>query len=84
MVILTIGCLKLPIKTLIQQLSDQYTPEGETFSFYLDSPIIKEVSLKYTSEVVHKIDNTYRTINDRKGRFITGLSMGGHGAMYIS
>jgi S-formylglutathione hydrolase FrmB len=34
--------------------------------------------------VVHKIDNTYRTINDRKGRFITGLSMGGHGAMYLS
>ncbi|MFT5253543.1 MAG: putative tributyrin esterase [Flavobacteriales bacterium] len=82
---------KTPNKNLIQQLSDQYNmiivmPEGETFSFYLDSPVNKgsQFETYITSEVVHKIDNTYRTINDRKGRFITGLSMGGHGAMYLS
>jgi S-formylglutathione hydrolase FrmB len=35
-------------------------------------------------EVVEKIDGTYATIKDRKGRIIAGLSMGGHGAMYIA
>jgi hypothetical protein len=62
---------KTPNKTLIQQLSDQYNiiivARGETFSFYLDSLLIKSQFETYiTSEVVHKIDNTYRTINDRK------------------
>lgn len=37
-----------------------------------------------TKEVVEKIDNTYRTIRDRKGRVITGLSMGGHGAFFLA
>ena len=34
-------------------------------------------------EIPHYIDLLYRTVNDRKGRAITGLSMGGHGAMFI-
>ncbi len=61
-------------------------PEGETFSFYLDSPMNKESQFEtyITQEVIQKIDKTYRTINDKKGRFITGLSMGGHGAMFLS
>jgi S-formylglutathione hydrolase FrmB len=82
---------KTPNKNVVQQLSDQYNiiivmPEGETFSFYLDSPVNKgsQFETYITSEVVQKIDSTYRTINDRKGRVITGLSMGGHGALYLS
>jgi S-formylglutathione hydrolase FrmB len=82
---------KTPTKNVVQQLSDQYNmiivmPEGETFSFYLDSPVNQgsQFETYITKEVVQKIDNTYRTINDRKGRVITGLSMGGHGAMYLS
>lgn len=82
---------KTPNKNLIHQLADQYNmiivmPEGETFSFYLDSPVSKgsQFETHITKEVISKIDNTYRTINDRKGRVITGLSMGGHGALYLS
>lgn len=82
---------KTPDKNLIHQLSDQYNmiivmPEGETFSFYLDSPVNKESQFEtyITKEVIEKIDHTYRTISDRNGRVITGLSMGGHGALYLS
>ena len=82
---------KTPNKNLIHQLADQYNmiivmPEGETFSFYLDSPVSKgsQFETHITKDVISKIDNTYRTINDRKGRVITGLSMGGHGALYLS
>ena len=35
-----------------------------------------------SSELVKYIDGHYKTIADRKGRAITGLSMGGHGAMW--
>lgn len=80
-----------PDKKLVQNLSDQYNliivmPEGETFSFYLDSPVNKESQFEtyITKEVIQKIDKTYRTINDRKGRVISGLSMGGHGALSLS
>jgi S-formylglutathione hydrolase FrmB len=80
-----------PDKKLVQNLSDQYNliivmPEGETFSFYLDSPVNKESQFEtyITKEVIQKIDKTYRTIADRKGRVISGLSMGGHGALYLS
>lgn len=80
-----------PNKTTVKNLADQYNiiivmPEGETFSFYLDSPVNKgsQFETYITSEVIQKIDKTYRTINDKKGRVIAGLSMGGHGALYLS
>ncbi|MDN3674076.1 alpha/beta hydrolase family protein [Flavobacterium branchiarum] len=80
-----------PDKKLVQNLSDQYNliivmPEGEKFSFYLDSPVNKESQFEtfITKEVIEKIDKTYRTISDRKGRVISGLSMGGHGALSLS
>lgn len=80
-----------PNKMTVKDLADQYDiiivmPEGETFSFYLDSPVNKgsQFETYITNEVVQKIDQTYRTINDKKGRVITGLSMGGHGALYLA
>lgn len=80
-----------PNKSTVKNLADQYNiiivmPEGETFSFYLDSPVNKgsQFETYITSEVIQKIDKTYRTINDKKGRVIAGLSMGGHGALYLS
>jgi putative tributyrin esterase len=80
-----------PDKTTVKNLADQYNiiivmPEGETFSFYLDSPVNKgsQFETYITQEVIQKIDKTYRTINDKKGRVIAGLSMGGHGALYLS
>ena len=80
-----------PDKQLLHKLADQYnliivTPEGDRLGGYLDSPVQKDNRFEtyIVSEVVQKIDNTYRTIRDRKGRVITGLSMGGHGALYLS
>ncbi|KAF2331875.1 MULTISPECIES: alpha/beta hydrolase [Flavobacterium] len=80
-----------PNKKLVHNLADQYNmiivmPEGETFSFYIDSPVNKESQFEtfITQEVVQKVDKTYRTIAAKNGRVITGLSMGGHGALYLS
>lgn len=82
---------KTPNKNLVKSLADQYNliivmPEGETFSFYLDSPVNKQSQFEtfITQEVIQKVDKTYKTINDKSGRVITGLSMGGHGALYLS
>lgn len=78
---------------LVPQLTsyvDQYKcivvcPDGGYSSWYWDSPI--DENFKYethiVSEVVPFIDSAYRTINNRKGRAITGLSMGGHGGLYL-
>ena len=80
-----------PNKNVVKNLADQFNiiivmPEGETFSFYLDSPVNKgsQFETYITEEVIQKIDKTYRTVNDKKGRVIAGLSMGGHGALYLS
>jgi len=82
---------KTPDKTLIHRLADQYNliivmPEGDVFSYYLDSPVIKDSQFEtyLTKEVIDKIDKTYRTIRTPKGRVITGLSMGGYGALYLA
>ncbi|WP_336514161.1 alpha/beta hydrolase family protein [Pollutibacter soli] len=80
-----------PDKMLVKNLSDQYNiiivmPEGETFSWYLDSPVDKgsQFETYLTKEVINKIDNNYRTVRSNKGRVITGLSMGGHGALFLA
>ena len=61
-------------------------PDGGGTSWYFDSPV--DTSMKYetyiTSELVKYIDRAYRTIEGAKGRAITGYSMGGHGAFYLS
>lgn len=78
-------------KLMLHKLADQYnfiivTPDAGLMSYYFDSPLDKgsQYETFITKELVEKIDGTYRTIKDRKGRVIAGLSMGGHGAMYIS
>jgi putative tributyrin esterase len=80
-----------PDKMLVKKLADQYNliivmPEGETFGWYLDSPFDQTSKFEtyIIKEVIPQIDNTYRTVKNSKGRVITGLSMGGHGAMYLS
>ncbi|RPI02204.1 MAG: esterase family protein, partial [Ignavibacteriae bacterium] len=37
-----------------------------------------------TKELTKFIDSAYQTIQSRNGRAISGLSMGGHGALYLS
>lgn len=61
-------------------------PDGGYGSWYFDSPV--DSTYRYETfvavELPHYIDSHYRTIADRKGRAIAGLSMGGHGALYLA
>ena len=75
----------------VQQQADQFNmlivcPDGGVGSWYWDSPA--DPSFRYetyvSKELVSWIDEHYKTIRDRKGRGITGLSMGGHGALYLA
>jgi S-formylglutathione hydrolase FrmB len=60
--------------------------DGNVTSWYFDSPV--DPAWKYetyvSKELVSFIDKNYKTIKNRTGRAITGLSMGGHGAMYLA
>lgn len=60
-------------------------PDGNN-SWYWDSPV--DSNFKYetyvSKELVSWIDSKYKTIRNKKGRAITGLSMGGHGALYLA
>ncbi len=58
------------------------SPYGGMSSWYFDSPV--DPDSKYESHIIHNvitfIDTTYRTLG-AGARAITGLSMGGHGAL---
>ena len=60
--------------------------DGNYSSWYFDSPI--DPTFKYETyiidELVPFIDKKYKTIASREGRAISGLSMGGHGSLYLS
>ncbi len=59
-------------------------PDGEYDSWWLDSPF--DPTMQYetfiSKELVAYIDSHYPTRANPDGRAITGLSMGGHGALY--
>lgn len=61
-------------------------PDGAIGSWYFDSKI--DTAYMYethiSKEVLPYIDGHFRTIADRKARAIAGLSMGGHGALYLA
>lgn len=74
----------------IAELADRYgiiiiTP-GVGDTWYLDAPgkPDQQVETFFTQTLVPYIDANYPTINDRSKRAITGLSMGGHGSLYLS
>ena len=60
-------------------------PDGAYSSWYFDSPV--DTSMRYETSVAIEIpayiDAHYKTIKDRKARAITGLSMGGHGGLFL-
>jgi len=75
----------------IQSLVDQYKviivcPDGDYSSWYLDSPV--DSTDKYETyigkELISFVDSHYKTIKNPTGRAITGLSMGGHGALSLA
>lgn len=61
-------------------------PDGGYSSWYLNSPINPNSQYEtfIGKDVPQFIDSAYRTIQNTKGRAICGLSMGGHGALYIA
>ncbi len=60
-------------------------PDGGYNSWYLDSPLDSSIRFEtyISKEVPEFIDSHYNTIKDRKARAITGLSMGGHGGLFL-
>ena len=77
-------------KTDLKILADKYEyiivcPDGGYAGWYLDSAIKKDSQYEtyIANEVVQFIDENYQTTKDSTGRFITGLSMGGHGAIRL-
>lgn len=61
-------------------------PDGGYSSWYFDSPIDSTIRCEtfIIRELIPAIDKRYHTVPDRKHRAITGLSMGGHGALYLA
>ena len=75
----------------LQNLANEFNcivvcPDGGKTSWYLDSPIDPE--MRYESYITHllipEVDRIYPTLNAPNTRAITGLSMGGHGALYLA
>lgn len=60
-------------------------PDGDFGSWYFDSPVdsTKRFETYVAKEIPAYIEANYKTINDRKARAITGLSMGGHGGLFL-
>lgn len=70
--------------------ADQYQvlivcPDGTRSSWYLDSPVDSSMQFEtyIAKEVPAYIEGRYNTIRDRRARAITGLSMGGHGGLFL-
>lgn len=79
-----------PRKAPLEQLATQYgviivCPDGQD-SWYFDSPIDPTMQFEtYVSkELVSYIDSHYRTYPTPYMRAIAGLSMGGHGALWLA
>ncbi|GAA0194808.1 alpha/beta hydrolase family protein [Fulvivirga kasyanovii] len=75
----------------VREFADRYQvilvfPDGARTSWYFDSPV--DSTFRYetyiSKELVSHVDQNYNTIANSKGRAITGLSMGGHGAFYLA
>ena len=75
----------------LRPLADRYgfilvCPDGGYDSWYLDSPVdsTNRYETHIIKEVIPFVDARYRTVQEKTGRAITGLSMGGHGALYLA
>jgi len=75
----------------LQQLVDTYQmiiicPDGGITSWYFNSPIDKTMQYEtyVANELVSYVATTYRISKDKSKHAITGLSMGGHGALYLA
>jgi S-formylglutathione hydrolase FrmB len=76
---------------VVGRMAEEYnliivTPGVGPASYYYDSPMLDSVRYEtyITSELIPHIDKNFRTLAKRESRAITGLSMGGHGAITLS
>lgn len=74
----------------LKDLADQYgmiiiAPDGMD-SWYFDAPANPKMKMEtfFTQELVPFIDANFQTIDNPAQRAIMGLSMGGHGAMWLA
>lgn len=77
-----------PTKKNMEAIATKYgvvivCPDGQD-SWYFDSPIDPKFQFEtfISKELVEYVDSHYRTFRSPKMRAITGLSMGGHGALW--
>lgn len=82
---------KVTEKDLVPRLAEEYnliivTPGVGPASYYYDSPLMDSVRYEtyLISELIPFVDKNYRTLAKKESRAITGLSMGGHGAVTLS
>ncbi len=75
----------------LRPLADRYQfilvcPDGGYNSWYLDSPLDpkSQYETHIIKEVIPYVDQHFRSIAKKEDRAITGLSMGGHGALYLA
>lgn len=76
---------------LVGKMAETYdliivTPGVGPASYYYDSPLLDSVRYEtyLIKELIPHVDQTYRTLAKKESRAITGLSMGGHGAITLS
>lgn len=78
--------IKPDLPTLSDELGMIFVTPSALNSWYLDSPKLKDYRYEtfMTTDLITYIDNHYKTIPRREARAITGLSMGGHGALFLA
>lgn len=73
------------IKTLVDRYNFMVVcPDGGVGSWYWDTTAEFQYETFVSNELIHYIESNYKVCTHRSGRAITGLSMGGHGALYLA
>jgi S-formylglutathione hydrolase FrmB len=82
---------KVTEKGIVNQMAEEHqvlivTPGVGPASYYYDSPLLDSVRYEtyMIKELIPFIDKNYRTLAQKESRAITGLSMGGHGAITLA
>lgn len=82
---------KVTEKGIVTQMAEEHkvlivTPGVGPASYYYDSPLLDSVRYEtyMIQELIPFIDKNYRTLAQKESRAITGLSMGGHGAITLA
>ncbi|WP_159635737.1 alpha/beta hydrolase [Sphingobacterium composti Ten et al. 2007 non Yoo et al. 2007] len=77
---------KVPyLKTLVDRYNYMVVcPDGGFGSWYWDTTSEFQYETFVSKELIDHIETNYKVCKHRSGRAITGLSMGGHGALYLA